>query len=211
MMNHYMKILVALVLSIGAWDAPQAQAQACAGVACKVKPVLYPVGWLPWLGDLKSWRNYDPSRIAGVGKLTPSQDGQAWGEDLKEGGTCKRLEAGKYIYAMKWQNNETAPDYIYNTDIIYLKTEEGLGRDYIRHSQIAAGFPVFCAGELHINPDTGCGFKLKTMNNVTEINNFSGHYKPKCRCLGLLKDKLRALGINTQGLETKYTGSPEDC
>lgn len=211
MLNHNTKILVGLVFLVGVLHTPRALAQTCPGESCKVNPVLYPVGWIPWLADLKSWRNYDPTTIAGVGKLTPSRDGQAWGEDLKAGGTCKRLEEGKYIYVMKWQNNEAAPNYIDNTDIVYLKTQEGLGRDYIRHSQIAGGFPVFCAGEFHIQPNTGCGFWIDYVNNITEINNFSGHYKPACRCLGVLAEKLRALGINTMNLQTKYMGNPEDC
>jgi hypothetical protein len=98
-----------------------------------------------------------------------------------------------------------------NTDILYLKTQEGLGSDYIRHSQVAGGFPVFCAGEFHVGPDTGCGFKLDTINNITEINNFSGHYKPACRCLGVLADKMAALGINTQNMVTKFMGNVQDC
>jgi hypothetical protein len=211
MSHHRIKIVIGFAVLIGLHHASPAQAQTCAGAPCKVKPTLYPVGWIPWLADLKSWRNYDSSTIAGAGRLAPSRDGQPWGEDLKEGGSCKKLEAGKYIFVMQWQNNETAADYIHNTDILYLKTQEGLGKDYIRHSQLASGFPVFCAGEFHINPNTGCGFWIDYVNNITEINNFSGHYKPACRCLGVLADKMRALGINTQNMQTKYMGNPEDC
>jgi hypothetical protein len=155
--------------------------------------------------------NYDTSKIAGVGRLIPTHDGQAWGEDFSGAKSCKRLDAGKYIFVMQWQNNETAANYINNTDILYLKTQEGLGSDYIRHSQVAGGFPVFCAGEFHVGPDTGCGFKLDTINNITEINNFSGHYKPACRCLGVLADKMAALGINTQNMVTKFMGNVQDC
>lgn len=211
MMNRYIKILVILAILVEAYHVPRAQAQTCAGAPCKLKPDLYPVGWIPWLADLKSWRNYDTSKIAGVGKLASSQDGQAWGEDLAEDGTCERLDAGKYIYIMKWQNNETGADYIHNTDILYLKTLEGLGRDYIRHSQLAGGFPVFCAGELHIKPDAGCGLQVDYLNNITEINNYSGHYQPNCKCLGVLRDKMRGLGINTESMVTKYMGNPQNC
>ncbi|KAK0485379.1 hypothetical protein EDD18DRAFT_1361060 [Armillaria luteobubalina] len=45
--------------------------------------VTYPIGWLPWIGDLKSWRTYDPSTIHGVDVLIGSVNGRLIGEDLK--------------------------------------------------------------------------------------------------------------------------------
>ncbi|PBK99477.1 fungal fucose-specific lectin [Armillaria gallica] len=43
----------------------------------------YPVGWLPWIEDLKSWQTYDPSTIDAVGVLVGFIDGKLIGEDLK--------------------------------------------------------------------------------------------------------------------------------
>ena len=182
----------------------------CARGQCPVRPDLYPIGWLPYVGDLKSWRNYDPTTIPGVGRLVRSTDGSLAGERLS-GDTCEILSPGKYIFVMKYQANEIAADYIENTDILYLKTREGVGQDYIRHSQVAGGFPVFCAGELQVGV---AGFPLNTLSGINEllqVNNYSGHYKPPCKCLGVLLQKLFALNVNTGQAETRFMGDVADC
>lgn len=194
-------LVAALLLSMGSASADQ-----CLAGTCSAKPQLYPVGWLPWLADLKSWRNYDPAKVPGLGRLTRSPNGAVVGERLNPA-VCEVLAPGKYVFAMKYQNNEVAADYMNNTDVLYLKPQEGLGHDYIRHSQVAAGFPVFCAGEFHIDGPS----QLVLLNELVEVNNFSGHYKPKCKCLGVLLNKLQALGVYTGGTVVKFMGSPQDC
>ncbi|WP_164011998.1 hypothetical protein [Pyxidicoccus trucidator] len=194
-------LVAALLMSIGPASADQ-----CLAETCTSKPQQYPVGWLPWLADLKSWRNYNPAEIPGLGRLTRSPDGSVHGERLNPA-ACEVLSPGKYVFAMKYQENEVTDDYMNNTDVLYLKPQEGVGRDYIRHSQVAAGFPVFCAGEFHIS----ASLRLSLLNELVEVNNFSGHYKPQCRCLGVLLNKLEALGVKTQETEVKFMGSPKDC
>lgn len=110
-----------LLLVVGAsWGGSAAQANSCAAPSAVKMPPLYSVGWIPWLGDLKSWRNYDPTTIPGIGRLINSPDGTMVGEPLAGSPTCNILPPGEYTYVMKWQTNQTGLDYIENTDIIYL-------------------------------------------------------------------------------------------
>ena len=66
-----------LLLVVGAsWGGSAAQANSCAAPSAVKMPPLYSVGWIPWLGDLKSWRNYDPTTIPGIGdKIGDKQEG----------------------------------------------------------------------------------------------------------------------------------------
>jgi len=196
--------LVLLVLIVG----PVAIAE-CPSFTCAMAPELHPIDWWPWLADLKSWRNYDPAKIAGIGRLVPSLNGAVQGELLNEQ-TCQVLAPGKYIFAMKYQNNETDADYIQNSEVLYRLTEGGVGSNYIRHSQLAAGFPVYCAGEFLIKPLSGSQ-RLTLLNELVEVNNFSGHYKPKCKCLGVLLEKLEALKVNTCSTEVKFMDAVQNC
>jgi hypothetical protein len=189
-----------------------AQAQTCPVPSSVAVPNLYQIGWIPWIGDLKSWRNYDPKDIPGVGRLIPSPDGRMAGEPLSGPLTCNILQPGEYTYVMKWQDNEVNHDYIENTDIVYLNQPIVLGPDYIRHSQIAAGFPVFCAGTFKIkNRWWPIQDELSEVNEVVEITNFSGHYKPLCKCLGVLEKKLEALKVDTGNAQYYFLGSVKDC
>lgn len=120
------------------------------------------------------------------------------------------LPVGKYIFAMKYQNDEKGKDYINNTEILYLATREGVGKDYIRHSQLAAGFPTFCAGEFHVALRAAAP-RLTLFNALVEVNNFSGHYKPECKCLRVLLEKLESLGVNTCSTEVRFMGNVKDC
>lgn len=195
------------------------QAQTVHATSCSVpstiqQPDLYSIGWLPWLGDLKSWRNYDPKTIQNVGRLIPSPDGSMVGEPLAGSPTCQYLEPGEYTFVMKWQDNEIQRDYIENTDVIYLLQKIEPGPDYIRHSQLAGGFSVFCAGTFKVESIGTWPFnqyRLSQVNEVLEITNFSGHYKPKCKCLGVLEEKFQSLKINTTKATTKFMGKVEDC
>lgn len=199
-----MAVLSALVVM--SFHLGQAAAQGC-NVPTEVQdPELYPIGWIPWIGDLKSWRNYNAAEIPRVGRLIPSPNGMMVGEPLAAPPTCDLLQSGEYTYVMKWQENETAANYVENTDVIYLKQRVAPGPDYIRHSQIASGFPVFCAGTFKI-----AATFLGEVNEVVEITNFSGHYKPKCKCLGVLEEKLSALNVNTSQAVYKFLGTAEEC
>lgn len=189
-----------------------ALADTCSAPSAVKQPELYSIGWLPWIGDLKSWRNYNPENITGVGRLIRSPDGSMVGEPLAGSPTCNFLTPGEYTYVMKWQDDEVGQDYIGNTDVIYLNQPIILGPDYIRHSQLAAGFPVFCAGTFKVE-DRWWPYndELSEVNEVVEITNFSGHYKPKCKCLGVLEEKFKALNINTGNAEYKFLGVVEEC
>ncbi|MEO4030021.1 hypothetical protein [Chromobacterium vaccinii] len=175
-------------------------------------PDLYSVGWLPWLADLKSWRNYNPKEIQNIGRLIPSSSGGMVGEPLAGNPTCNILSPGEYTYVMKWQDNETQSDYIGNTDIIYLQQPIVPGPDYIRHSQLASGLPVFCAGTFRVD-SRWWPFNdiLGEVNEVVEVTNFSGHFKPQCKCLGVVASKLAALGVDTSGVTYKFMGEPKTC
>lgn len=207
------KIIAAVPVAVCLFlSATTAGASTCAAPSPIKAPPLYTIGWIPWIGDLKSWRSYDPTTITGVGRLISSPDGSMVGEPLAGAPTCNILAPGEYTYVMKWQNNETGTDYIENTDIIYLNQPIVLGPDYIRHSQLAAGFPVFCAGTFKVSdrwwPNND---ELAVLNEVVEITNFSGHYKPKCACLSVLERKLKALGVNTGNTQVKFLGEVQDC
>lgn len=202
-----------LLLLVGAMMAiTPTQAGSCAAPSAVKMPPLYSVGWIPWLGDLKSWRNYDPTTIPGIGRLINSPDGTMVGEPLAGSPTCNILPPGEYTYVMQWQTNQTGLDYIQNTDIIYLLQPIAPTPEYIRHSQMAAGLPVFCAGTFKINdrwwPNDD---ELSMLNAIVEVTTFSGHYKPKCSCLAVLEEKLHALGVSTAKTEYKFMGSPADC
>lgn len=210
--HSILMLVVFFALTQSPTAVPAFLATSCSAPSVVAMPELYSIGWLPWIGDLKSWRNYNPKEIKGVGRLIPSPDGSMIGEPLAGSPTCNILPPGEYTYVMKWQDNETNNDYIKNTDIIFLNQPVVLGPDYIRHSQLAAGFPVFCAGTFKIKdrwwPRDD---RLGQVNEVVEVNNFSGHFKPKCKCLGVVAEKLQALGINTTEAEYKFLGSPQDC
>ncbi len=210
-MNARWKLVPWSVLGALLFAAPT-QAGSCNVPSAVKMPPLYSVGWIPWIGDLKSWRNYDPTAIPGVGRLINSPDGTMVGEPLAGAPTCNVLPPGEYTYVMQWQTNQTGLDYIQNTDIVYLLQPVVLGPDYIRHSQMAAGLPVFCAGTFKINnrwwPNDD---ELAMLNAVVEVTTFSGHYKPKCSCLAVLEEKLHALGVSTAKTEYRFMGSPADC
>jgi len=207
--NTFVLLLVVVAANL---TVPPAQAASCTAPTPVEMPPLYPVGWIPWLGDLKSWRSYDPSAIPGIGRLIDSPNGMMVGEPLVGSPTCNILQPGEYTYVMQWQTNQTGLDYVENTDIIYLLQPIAPTPDYIRHSQMASGLPVFCAGTFKITdrwwPRDD---ELSILNAIVEVTTFSGHYKPKCSCLATLQQKLNALGVSTANTEYKFLGSVADC
>jgi hypothetical protein len=206
-MNHRVQIGAAAMLLLGLLRPDFAQA-ACSPPNPIAVPELYPVGWLPWLIDLGMWRNYDPRTIPGAGRLIASPNGSVIGESIGDSvPTCNILQPGDYTFVMKWQNDENATDYVGNTDIIYLKQVTAGTKDYIRHSQLGSGLPVFCAGTFKISNFSSISY----FNEIVEVTNSSGHYTPNCRCLGVLKDKLKGLNIFTSNTLTALMGSAQAC
>ncbi|HEX8596841.1 MAG TPA: hypothetical protein VF682_26695 [Pseudomonas sp.] len=155
----------------------------------------YSVGMLPYIIDLLRWRNYDPSTIDGVGQLMGVHDGRLVGENLKTRRT-EWLEPNGSTNSYTW---------VYTPDgaIIYKLWEHRVSPDtYVRHSQLAKGRPVICAGELRI-------VRHRKFTEVEEIigliNDASGHYKPDGgACLVPVLQKLQHLGIPTQATRLSW-------
>jgi len=144
--------------------------------------VTYSVGLLPWIGDLKSWRNYNPADIDGVGVLTGFIDGRLIGSDLKNKQST--------ILSPNTDGNSYTWVYTPQGAIFYRYWDHDHRDDYVRHSQLGSGQPVICAGEFRL---AGGGY-LDTV--LVMINDASGHYKPKgSQCLGPVAAKLESLGI----------------
>lgn|GEM_PF-1201696 len=154
----------------------------------------YPMGLLPYIGDLLRWRSYDPSTIDGVGQLMGVHDGRLVGENLK----TRRTELLK--------PNSTGDSYtwVYTPDgaIIYkLWDHRESHASYVRHSQLASGQPVICAGELRIVRQQQF---IEVEEVIGLINDASGHYRPDGgACLVPFMRKLQDLGIST--LSTKLS------
>ncbi|KAF9534930.1 hypothetical protein CPB83DRAFT_222362 [Crepidotus variabilis] len=143
----------------------------------------YSVGYLPWILDLKSWRTYDPSTIDGVGILVGYVNGRLVGEDLK---TRRSV-----ILQPNAASNSYTWVYTPEGAIFYRLWDHNHRDEYVRHSQLASGKPVTCAGEFRI---TQIGY-IDSM--LVMINDASGHYQPKgSQCLGPVAAKLGSLGID---------------
>jgi hypothetical protein len=161
----------------------------------------YPVGWIPWIADLKSWRNYDPTTIPGVGVLIGQRttiDGkkQLIGRQLMtraEEILQDRGGGGHYSWVF-------TPDQA----IVY-KWNSGpalTSKTYIRHSQLGGGQPIICAGEFDL---TDGAFDVM----IATINDASGHYKPDGgKCMGSVLDKLATLNIDTTNIKVAVAGGP---
>ncbi|QXI25888.1 hypothetical protein [Pseudomonas vanderleydeniana] len=148
----------------------------------------YPVTWLPYIADLKSWRNYDPATIDGVGQLVGMRNGQLIGQQLKDR-HCETLVPNGEHDSYTWVFTPEGA-------IIYRLWQHRQTADYVRHSQLGSGKPVVCAGEFRIER-TRSGSGMVDM--IAMVNDASGHYKPDGgACLAPVERKLRALGIPTQ-------------
>ena len=147
----------------------------------------YKVGLLPYIGDIKSWRSYDPSTIDGVGQLVGMLNGKLIGELLKTR-QCEELRPTDATHTYTWV-------YTPEGAIIYKPWDKNDKAQYTRHSQLGSGAPVICAGELEIQQEFG-------FNGVTSVigmvNDASGHYRPDGGvCLWNVAKKLQELGIPT--------------
>lgn len=155
----------------------------------------YPVRWLPYIADLKSWRTYDPSKIDGVGQLIGMIDGKLVGELLKTRETeilHPNAESDSYTWV-----------YTPEGSIIYRRWKHADTQDYIRHSQLGSGRPVICAGEFKVESKTNTA---PIKNVIVHINDASGHYKPDGgSCLRYVAEKLRALGIDVSETQWCWT------
>ncbi|MBF0360805.1 MAG: hypothetical protein HQK49_07330 [Oligoflexia bacterium] len=87
---------------------------------------------------------------------------------------------------------------------IYLHETEDSSKQHIHHSFLSSGLAIAGAGEIHINKN----------GKITEVNNFSGHYKPGTRELlnvyseikGRYKNNTKELnGINFKGFKNNVS------
>ncbi|MFJ4348619.1 hypothetical protein [Pseudomonas sp. NPDC089401] len=153
----------------------------------------YPVDWLPMLADWRYWRSYDPSSIDGVCQLIGVSAGHVLAYDLKE----------KSVVYLKPNTKDDAYTWVYTPQgsIIVKHWDKATSRDqYIRHSQLGAGKPVVCAGELSIGESSS---HLAISDLLGMINDASGHYKPDGgACLGHVLERLAQLGFDTRDTQT---------
>ena len=155
----------------------------------------YSVGMLPYIIDLLRWRNYDPATLDGVGQLMGTHNGRLVGENLK----TQRAEL------LEPNSPENSYTWVYTPDgaIIYKLWEhrESQAR-YVRHSQLASGKPVICAGELRIVRHQNF---IELEEVIAKINDASGHYQPDGgACLVPVLQKLQDLGISTQATKLSW-------
>jgi hypothetical protein len=157
----------------------------------------YPVRWMPYLADLKSWRTYDPSTIDGVGQLVGWVDGHIVGTLLKTR-QSEILEPNALHDSYTWV-------YTPEGSIIYRRWNHAAPADYTRHSQLGGGKPVICAGEFLIDK-THDGHSITDI--ITMVNDASGHYQPVgSNCLKYVAEKFEALGLDMS--QTNWTWKSE--
>ncbi|HVF71035.1 MAG TPA: hypothetical protein VM940_05450 [Chthoniobacterales bacterium] len=150
----------------------------------------FPFIYLREMSNFPWGRDYDATKIAGIGVLIGVVRGQIVGELLKDQ-TCEVLAPGVYTYA-----------YSREQDAILYKFYSATGSapaNYVRHSQIASGQEVIMAGEFII----ASGPFGNTFDSViAEVNNASGHYSPDgAACLYWVQKKLADIGIPVQDIK----------
>jgi hypothetical protein len=154
----------------------------------------YGITLMPYIGDMLSWRTYDPSTIDGVGLLIGSMNGLIVGDNLKNR-RCEILGPGAYTWV-----------YVPSADAIIYKywNKNAPLSDYTRHSQLASGAPVICAGEVQLVTE----FASSGMEAcIAMMNDASGHYKPDGgSCLSHVSDKFERLGISTRNTQWYWKG-----
>lgn len=159
---------------------------------------VYPVGWMPYIGDWGvkggGMRSYDPTTIPGVGILVrvdtaPDGHKQLIGKQLMTGGEEVLVDQGPEGHYSWVFHPSQAIIYKWNSgDAIK-------AGNYIRHSQIAGGKPVLCAGEWTLEQGQ-IGIMIAT------INDSSGHYRPDGgMCLGPVLTKLQHLGVDVDAIK----------
>ena len=159
----------------------------------------YPVQWQQLVGDWLAWRSYDPHQIDGVCQLIGAQNGRIFAYDLKH-----RIP----VY-LKPNTENDSYTWVYTPQgsIILKHWDRRTPRDeYVRHSQLGAGSPVVCAGEMRISQQPG---PLVVEDLLGMINDASGHYKPDGgACLGHVLQRLRQLGLDTRATQVHSTDRP---
>jgi len=156
----------------------------------------YTVGLIPYLGDVRNFRTYDPSTIDGVGELLGSRNGRLIGCLLKSQ-VCEEL-------AVSGDNDSYTWVFTPQGSIIYKKWDHNEDRrTYTRHSQLASGSPVICAGEFRVKGTTtswGPSTEMETF--IAMVNDASGHYKPSgSDCLYYVIQQLQAIGVATDNIQ----------
>lgn len=156
----------------------------------------YSVTLLPWISDLLHWRSYDPSSIDGVGMLVGKMNGKIIGNLLKSR-KLEELAPGAYTWVYVPESNSIIYKY-------WSKEDER--SNYTRHSQLASGNPVICAGEFQISSQkTFLGFE----DIIVMVNDASGHYKPDGgSCLKYVMQKFQSLGFSTDQTKMYWRDFP---
>lgn len=151
----------------------------------------FPYIYLKEMENFPWGRDYDPTKIAGIGVLLGRIRGQFVGEQLSTN-TSEVLAAGKYTYAYSSRQNAI----IYK----FYSSDGSPPANYVRHSQLASGQEVVMAGEFIIAYQISFGTVVDSV--IVEVNNASGHYVPdNADCLYWLQQKLADLGISVENIK----------
>ena len=165
---------------------------------CDFDGATYPVGLIPYLGDIRRWRSYDPSTIDGIGQLVGMRDGKIIGEQLKTR-QCEELRATDQGHTYTWV-------FVPKCSILYWWWDKNDSVNYVRHSQLGSGAEVICAGEMELNRTSNGPDEVATV--IAMVNDASGHYKPDGgACLQYVQRKLDHLGIPTEPINWKWRDS----
>uniref|UniRef100_UPI0039F70CF8 hypothetical protein n=1 Tax=Piscirickettsia salmonis TaxID=1238 RepID=UPI0039F70CF8 len=171
----------------------------------------YPVAFMPWLADLKSWRSYDPASLAGVGVLQGmiEERGREYvhykrliGYQLHSNNS-EYLVPGVYIYVYRDTDDISVPHKNAKEggeSILYYKVNESDIRNRLRHSQLGSGKSVYCAGEFVVSASYDYRF-----TEITKVDDASGHYKPQGKyCLEGVTKKLQSLNVNMDNVQISF-------
>jgi hypothetical protein len=150
----------------------------------------FPYIYLKEMSNFPWGRDYDPTKIAGIGVLIGVVRGQIIGELLKDQ-TCQVLTPGTYTYAYSREQDAI----IYK----FYSADGSTPANYVRHSQLGSGQEVIMAGEFVIVKDS---FGSTIDSVIAEVNNASGHYSPDgAACLSWVQKKLIDIGIPVQNIK----------
>ena len=149
----------------------------------------YPVQWQPLLADWLYWRSYEPRSIAGVCQLIGEHRGRI---------LAYELQSQSPVY-LKPNGEDDAYTWVYTPQgsIIVKWWDKAAPRNaYTRHSQLASGSAVVCAGEMTL---TRVSSRMAVQDLLGMINDASGHYLPDGgACLAHVRDRLEQLGLDTR-------------
>lgn len=122
---------------------------------------------------------------------------QLYGELLSRTRNKQRvvpLERKLLTATSKFPEKSTEYLFAYLTEynyILYIENNSPHNFRYrLRHSQLAYGKNVYCAG------------MFRTQNGkIVRLDNDSGHYKPFGECLDLTKEKMESIGVDASGMK----------